>query len=91
VCAGEASAANARKTQDRRNPHLRGFFDAGGGTRTPDTRIMIGALTLVFPAFEAGFVGFVGVRRGQIYRVGDMVRDTALGVAGGELPPSWAC
>jgi hypothetical protein len=37
---------------------------------------MIGALALGFPAFEAGFVGFGQVRRGQICRIGDTVRDT---------------
>jgi hypothetical protein len=31
-----------------RTPHLRGFFDAGGGTRTPDTRIMIAAIEVGF-------------------------------------------
>jgi hypothetical protein len=51
------------------------FADVGGGTRTPDTRIMIGALALVFAAFEAGFVGLSEVQRGQICGVGDTVRD----------------
>ena len=54
---------------------LRGFFDAGGGTRTPDTRIMIGALALVYGGAKAGYAGFGGIRRGQICRVGDTVRD----------------
>jgi hypothetical protein len=50
--------------------------DAGGGTRTPDTRIMIGALALGFGGVEAGFVGFGSVRSDQICRVGDTFRDT---------------
>jgi hypothetical protein len=37
---------------------------------------MIGALALVFGGVEAGFVGFVWIRSGQICRVGDMVGDT---------------
>jgi hypothetical protein len=37
---------------------------------------MIGALALGFGGVEVGFVGFVQVRRGQICRVGDTVRDT---------------
>jgi hypothetical protein len=37
---------------------------------------MTGALALVFGGVEAGFIGFGGVRRGEICRVADMVGDT---------------
>jgi hypothetical protein len=40
---------------------------------------MIGALALGFLAFEAGFVRFGGIRRGQICGLGDMARDTVSG------------
>jgi hypothetical protein len=46
------------------------------GLEPPNTRIMIGALALIFAAIEAGFGGFGGVRSCQICRVGDMVGDT---------------
>ena len=62
--------------------------DAGGGTRTPDTRIMIGALALVFARAEGGFVGFGGVGGGQICRAGDTVWDTDWGGLNGAT--SWA-
>src|SRR3954470_20325342 len=86
---------NPDRTNETRSTAMQGFFDAGGGTRTPDTRIMIGALALVFGGAAAAFVGLGGVRTGQICRVGDTVRDTAwrrrrgrarLGHAAGEAP-----
>ena len=57
--------------------------DAGGGTRTPDTRIMIGAVALVFDPVQVGFVGFGGVRPGEICGVGDMARDMVWGGGSG--------
>src|SRR3954454_22358371 len=36
--------ASRRTSKDDKSPAMQGFSDAGGGTRTPDTRIMIGAL-----------------------------------------------
>jgi hypothetical protein len=47
---------------------------------------MIGALALVFGGVEAGFVGFGGVRRAQICRVGDTVRDIVSTAAAGCQP-----
>jgi hypothetical protein len=35
---------------------LQAFLDAGGGTRTPDTRIMIGSLEPKIPGFTGPFV-----------------------------------
>jgi len=42
------SFATHRTSENDKSPAMQGFSDAGGGTRTPDTRIMIGALPLVF-------------------------------------------
>jgi hypothetical protein len=42
---GDPGSAEPAKNEE--TPHVHGFFDAGGGTRTPDTRIMIGALPLM--------------------------------------------
>jgi hypothetical protein len=58
---------------------VRGFRNAGGGTRTPDTRIMIGASALGADAVEPYLVGFGGAGPGQICRLGDMVGDTVSG------------
>jgi hypothetical protein len=40
--------ASRRTSKNNKSPAVQGFSDAGGGTRTPDARIMIGALPLVF-------------------------------------------
>jgi hypothetical protein len=45
------------------------------GLEAPDTRIMIGALALVFGRVEAGFVRLGRLRHDQICRLGDTVRD----------------
>jgi hypothetical protein len=59
-----------------------GLFYAGGGTRTPDTRIMIGPwrsdwpLAFAFPAIAGSAARLGGAGRGQIFRVGDTIRNT---------------
>src|ERR1044072_1250688 len=55
---------------------LQGFRDAGGGTRTPDTRIMIGALPLTLAA-KSSSLGRVSTADSRPFcRVGNTVRHT---------------
>src|SRR3954471_2386924 len=54
---------------------MQGFCDAGGGTRTPDTRIMIASIGAAFGLGKPSFAGLTRPRSGQICRLGDKVRD----------------
>src|SRR6516164_1880468 len=53
----------------------RGLSSAGGGTRTPDTRIMIAGIRRRMPHVAWTFVGLGGVSQGQICRVEDEIGD----------------
>src|SRR5215213_4592195 len=46
-------------------PHLLGFFDAGGGTRTPDTRIMMACLKARFGLDKPDLPPLLRLRRGH--------------------------
>jgi hypothetical protein len=46
--------------------HLQAFCDAGGGTRTPDTRIMIGAPEATIGSVEPNSPLLTWVRSGHI-------------------------
>jgi len=54
---------------------MQGFFDAGGGTRTPDTRIMIGALPLISAYVERSYRRFRMTCASHICRLGDHAGD----------------
>jgi hypothetical protein len=54
---------------------LQGFSMTGGGTRTPDTRIMIGALPLIFAYVGPRWLISEQAVGGHIRRVGDQVGD----------------
>jgi hypothetical protein len=42
------------RTENPKTPLLRGLGDAGGGTRTPDTRIMMACLEAGLPVVTPG-------------------------------------
>ena len=73
----ERKRASDSLRKKRRKPRsCRALVDAGGGTRTPDTRIMIGADLQGFYVGWAFSVGLGLVRWGHFCSVGDKGRDT---------------
>jgi hypothetical protein len=76
-----ASSLRCRCSDDQALPpktksiDLQVFRDAGGGTRTPDTRIMIGSIEPNIPHFAEDFVLLDLVLGGHICVLGDKIRD----------------
>jgi len=62
---GPVSAGGDRTSRNAKSPAARGFSDAGGGTRTPDTRIM---MLRRFGSVEPNAAGG-GLERGHIRAV----------------------
>ncbi|CAA9483603.1 MAG: hypothetical protein AVDCRST_MAG67-1122 [uncultured Solirubrobacteraceae bacterium] len=72
----DAKLVKVPRPRPRSPRHMQGFHGAEGGTRNPDTRIMMAPKSLVLQAVWEGRVGLGRAGEGQICRVGDIVGDT---------------